>query len=424
MRHPIASFAVAASLLATLTHPSNGQSVTIEVDAGGQDRSGLPVRTVLELPDTFSPEDRVVLIAEDGSKIAGQLTPPSLLADRTRFDAASGRVALETTFIPERLDAGESARFVLSKGEIHSEVPTFSWEETSEGDRLAIGSDPVLVYVRPELDESSPEAREQTYKPFHHLYAIDGRRLSKGPGGLFTHHRGLFFGFNRVSYGDGKQADVWHARGKAFQSHEETLSRVAGPVLGRHFVRIDWHGQEGEVFARETREVTAFATGEGRLIEFASRVEAVGGPVMLDGDPQHAGVHFRADNQVAEETKGQTYYLRPDGRGGLGETRNWEPKTGEGPVNLPWNAMSIVIDGDRYSVCYLDHPENPKEARYSERDYGRFGSYFEYELTRDRPLEIRYRLWLQQGEMTLDQASALDSDFDSPATVRLVQPGE
>ncbi|QDV33535.1 DUF6807 family protein [Tautonia plasticadhaerens] len=424
MRRFIASSAVAATLLAALPDPSVAQSVTIEVEAGEHDRSGLPVRAILPLPDDFSPGDPIVLTAEGGTEILGQLTAPSLLADRTRFDAASGRVALEVNFIPDRLDAGESARFEVSRGETGSGSSTFSWEETDEGDRLSFGSDPLLLYVRPELDESSPETREQTYKPFHHLFAPDGRRLSKGPGGLYTHHRGLFFGYNRVSYGDGKQADVWHARGKAFQSHEETLSREAGPVLGRHLARIDWHGQEGEVFARETRELTAYATVGGRLIEFASRVETTGGPVMLDGDPQHAGVHFRADNHVADETKGQTYYLRPDGKGAPGETRNWEPDTGQGPINLPWNAMGIVVDGERYTVCYLDHPENPKEARYSERDYGRFGSYFEYELTEDQPLEIRYRLWIQDAEMTLEQVAALDADFDEPASVRVLQAGE
>jgi len=24
------------------------------------------------------------------------------------------------------------------------------------------------------------------------------------------HHRGIFYGFNRITYGDGKRADTWH----------------------------------------------------------------------------------------------------------------------------------------------------------------------------------------------------------------------
>ncbi|MFO0968182.1 MAG: DUF6807 family protein [Gemmataceae bacterium] len=110
------------------------------------------------------------------------------------------------------------------------------------------------------------------------------------------------------------------------------------------------------------------------------------------------------------ENAKQTYYLRPDGKGKLGETRNWDAKKG-GPVNLPWNVMSFVIDGQRYSVLYIDHPDNPGEKRYSERDYGRFGCYFAYDLTKEHPLHVRYRVWLQKGEMTAEQAEAMREAF-------------
>jgi hypothetical protein len=419
MRRLIVSSAVASILGLVAPGSASSQGVTIEVEAGDHDRQNTLVTTPIDVPGSLSRSGMLALVPDEGPMILAQLTGPRLLeAEAESLPAGWDRKELHV-ILPD-LAAGESARYTLQPIETATGSALFDWEQEDEGDRLTFGGDPVLLYVHPELDESTPEARERTYKPFHHLFAPNGRRLSKGPGGLFTHHRGLFFGFNRVSYGEGKTCDVWHARGKAFQSHEGTLAWEAGPLLGRHRVRIDWHGQEGEVFAEETREVTAYAAEGGRLIEFASRVETTGGPITLDGDPQHAGVHFRADNHVAEVTKDQTYYLRPDGLGKPGETRNWEPKTGEGPVDLPWNVMSVVIDGDRYSVAYLDHPENPKEARYSERDYGRFGSYFEYEITEGRPLEIRYRLWLQEGEMTLDQAARLDADFDEPATVRVL----
>jgi hypothetical protein len=144
------------------------------------------------------------------------------------------------------------------------------------------------------------------------------------------------------------------------------------------------------------------------------------GKVRLDGDPQHAGFQFRAAQEVAAGDQKLTYYLRPDGRGAPGETRNWDHKTRRPDcVNLPWNAMSFVVGGKRYTAVYLDHPANPKEARYSERTYGRFGSYFVYELDGQRPLEIQYRLWLQEGEMTAEQASALSADFAAPVETQV-----
>ena len=75
----------------------------------------------------------------------------------------------------------------------------------------------------------------------------------------------------------------------------------------------------------------------------------------------------------------------------------------------------FTLDDQRYTTCYLNHPSNPKETRFSERDYGRFGAYFEHDVTPDQPLIVNYRLWLQMGEMTPDQAIALRAAFASPA---------
>lgn len=407
--------------------------VSLTIEAGEHDRKNAPVCVPLAVPETLAEGASVRLEAADGSSINGQLTTPSLLDEPVETE--EGQVARELHFLLPDLKAGASATWQVSIKPGLRRMPLtavdpggvdlpdgFVWILYGEMSMLMADGHPVLEYIHPTLDESSTAARELTYKPFHHLYDPDGsRRVTKGPGGQYTHHRGLFYAFNRVRYGDGKQADVWHARGDAYQSHEETLSAEAGPVLGRHRVQIDWRGEEGKTFATEQRELTVYKTPGGHLVEFASHLESSNGKVELDGDPQHAGFHFRADDEVASETKGQTYYLRPDGPGKPGQTRNWEPKSGAGPVDLPWNAMSFVLGDRRYTVGYLDHDDNPKEARYSERDYGRFGSYFEYDLDQDHPLDVRYRVWLQHGEMDVEQMEALDADFEAPVDVK-IQP--
>jgi hypothetical protein len=76
--------------------------------------------------------------------------------------------------------------------------------------------------------------------------------------------------------------------------------------------------------------------------------------------------------------------------------------------------MSFVLRSKRYTVAYLDHPKNPKEARYSEREYGRFGSYFGYTLEKDKPLSVNYRLWLQEGLMKPEEISVLSTSFVEP----------
>ena len=84
---------------------------------------------------------------------------------------------------------------------------------------------------------------------------------------------------------------------------------------------------------------------------------------------------------------------------------------------MPWNAMSFVLGTNRYTVAYLDRPDNPKEGRFSEREYGRFGSYFEYTIEKDKPLTVNYRLWLQDGLMKPAEVAALSANFVEPVNV-------
>ena len=79
--------------------------------------------------------------------------------------------------------------------------------------------------------------------------------------------------------------------------------------------------------------------------------------------------------------------------------------------------MSFVVGGKRYTAAYLDRPTNPKEARFSERTYGRVGSYFVTTVTKEKPLVVAYRVWLQEGEMTPAEIAARSRAFVEPVTV-------
>jgi hypothetical protein len=384
------------------------------VAAGPHERKNVPVRVQLR-PGQLGDKKiaSVTLTLPDGTAIPAQGTKPGLISgDGT-----------EIHFILPHLAAGESVRL---KATLSTDSPSgtrgFAWHDHPglHAD-LHFGKRSVVTYHYERLNESSPASRVRTYKVFHHLYSPQGDRvvtngLSDDPKVHSPHHRGIFYGFNRISYDNGRTADVWHCTNGAYQQHDRLLSSEAGPVLGRHRVAITWHGQD-KAFAEEERELTVYNVPGGQLVEFASRLRSLAGPVRIDGDPQHAGFQFRAHNDVDALTAGETVYVRPDGVGRRGETRNWDPKTRRGPVNLPWNAMSFVLGGKRYTVAYLDHPMNPKEARFSERDYGRFGSYFEYTIDEGKPLTVHYRLWLQEGSMKPEDVAALSDDFVEPVKV-------
>ncbi len=419
------------SLLSLIAVPAllPGATCTVKftVSAGKHDRKDEPVRVPLRLPAEVKTIGKVAVNDEKGNRLAvGQVAPAGLLTER------AGAGTSELHFVLPRLEAGKSLELtaVIEHGTPASKDKSgFHWVTTSPGEReLRFGDRRVLAYIFRALDESTPQARVETFKVFHHVYDPSGKQLlTKGPGGLYTHHRGLFYGFMKTSY-DRHTVDIWHCpdprdkragKREAHQAHRKELQSVAGPVLGRHRVEIDWNGVGKKTFAREQRELTVYNVPGGTLIEFVSLLTPTDGPVKVDGDPQHAGFHFRASNEVAEKTSKQTIFVRPDGLGKPGTERNWDGKKNTTHVNLPWLAMSFVAGGKRWTACYLDQPTNPKEARFSERTYGRFGSYFVTTATRDKPLLVDYRVWVQPGLMKGEEVAARSKAFVEPVAVKV-----
>jgi hypothetical protein len=406
--HCIAGFALFCLLCTATAIAAETAPLKITVSAGKHDRVQGPVRVVLPDARGLAAGSVVALTDAKGKTLAGQIAAPSV-AD----EASAAAVVLH--FVAPAMKQGETATWTVTPSPV-KDAKSFSWKDTAgQYADLLYDDRPVIRYMYEPLD---PARRDQTYKMYHHVYDFAGENfLTKGPGSKFPHHRGIFFGFSKCEF-DGGKADTWHCSGDAHLSHDGLLASEAGPVLGRHTVAVGWHGTGKKVFANEKRELAVYNVAGGHLIQFASRVASAGGKVKLGGDPQHAGFQYRAAAEVGEKTAKETYYLRPDGQDKPGQTRNWG-KHGDTHANLPWNAMSFVTGGKRYTCVYIDHPQNPKEARYSERDYGRFGSYFEYHIEPGKELVIKYRLWVQEGEMTVEQAAALCADFAEPATVEV-----
>jgi hypothetical protein len=382
-----------------------------EVSAGKVDRVNDPVCVPLTVPAGKAYAAKVTL---DGKPIDAALVAAHLASEG---NAGADKEKRELWFILPKLEAGKTAAVkaeLTEGGKALAGTDALTWKREKDHAILSRGKTPVLRYEHPQLDETNWEA---TMKVYHHAYSPEGLLLTKGVGGGFTHHRGLFYGFNIVTYGKNK-VDIWHCRDKqTHQAHKEILEETPpNSVVGRHRVKIDWNGIKRQTFAVEEREMAVFPLPGGNLIEFTSRLTPTGEDVKLDGDPQHAGFHFRASNQVHDLTKGQTIFIRPNGVGKAGTEENW-PKNKK-QVDLPWLAMSFVLSsGERYTAAYLDQPTNPKEARFSERTYGRFGSYFVTTVMKDKPLTVRYRVWLQKGQMTQDAVAALAKAFVEPATV-------
>ena len=291
---------------------------------------------------------------------------------------------------------------------------TFSWktDEAAGTADLLLGDQPVIRYMFA-YDTSDDQRVHDTYKVFHHVFGPQsGGQITKGPGGKYTHHRGIFVGWNKTSFDDGKMLDFWHCKNGAHLRHIKFDRQVADDRHGSMTAEIHWNDGDGEPVIREHRtvSVTREATTGGWQIDWQSKLESMRGEITLDGDRQHAGFQFRADQGVAESNGAR--FLRPAAFPQEATAIQVGDK-GNPPahINLGWFAESYELGGRRYTVEYFDNPRLPKPALFSERPYGRFGTFFKTQLSESQPLELRYRLVVSEGDSP--SVEAIQSRYDA-----------
>lgn len=352
----------------------NSTNHTFQYTAGNHDLEGVLVYTDLEL-EYASGE---LCLETGGELIPGQVEQLSSDGVRVWWQAT--------------LSAGETMEYRLHTEQNCSDTE-FSWQRTGDQSiHLQQNGQPLIQYEHPVFDT---ENIEDTKKPFHHVFdPTSGEMITKGLGGLFPHHRGIFFGYNQVRINE-KQLDIWHARDGERSEHNEFLTEITGPIFGGHIAQIHWKDYDGNIMLNEVRDVRAFRHADDSFfIDFHTKLTSIAGPAELAGDLQHAGVQFRASQYVADHSGG-TRFIRPDDWSHnpsdeeLGE-QEWE--------NLPWNAMQYSIDENSYTVVYMSHPLNPEPSEMSERKYGRFGEFIPHSLDEDETLELRYRFWINSGD--------------------------
>jgi len=311
-------------------------------------------------------------------------------------------------------NAGESVQYSVDSS-ANCVESVFAWQTIdSYLARLYFNGRPVIEYEHPVFDY---EDIEHTKKPFHQVFSPSGSRLiTKGQGGLFPHHRGIFLGFYAFIDGSDERVDIWHARNGERSEHNRVIRKMEGPVAGGHVLAIDWIDLEGEKFVDEIREVRTFSQPDGQLlIDVRSELTALRDKVLLGGDRHHAGLQFRAAQEVADNPE-TTRFIRPEA---------WSHKPAEvelGDENIldfPWNAMFFEIEDQTYTVAYLSHPSNPTGAEMSERLYGRFGEFFSQELARGETLVMNYRFWVSKGDAP--SRTDIQHRFDNYATPPVIQ---
>ena len=288
----------------------------------------------------------------------------------------------------------------LLLGALSTHADEFRWKNDAPtgADTLMYGDKPVIRYMRA-YDPSTKERREETYKVYHHVFAPkSGAPITKGAGGKFPHHRGLYVGWNKTQFED-QNLDFWHCRKGEHFEHRKVLKQSADSKSGSMTAAIGWIDREGKEVITERRTVTVTrvktSNGPAWQIDWSTVLESRRGDIKLRGDRQHAGFQFRAAQSVADANG--ALYIRPAKQPQQPEAFQVNDRTDpDKHVDLGWLAMTCEIDGQRNTIEYFEMGA-PNPSRYSERPYGRFGAFFEADLTESAPLKMTYRIIISEG---------------------------
>lgn len=370
---------------------SGAEQVTLRVSTAGEG-ADVPVHVRLELPRALTDVPLEEISVELRQTDTGQIVPGQLIG------ADEGKAEL-WWILPQAKADSTSTWVATLKRQAGPDGKLFLWkDERGRYLDLLFGGHKVTRYMCA-YDTSSEQRTFETYKPFHHVFDASGNLLTNGPDGshpylkdkiLYPHHRGIFIGWNRLTF-EGGQYDFWHMK-DVQQVHQSFLELTAGPVLAKSKALIHWNDKNGKPIIAEHRQTTVFRQSDPTilLLDFCTELKAVRGDVFLNGDPEHAGFQYRAHDDVADGSQdGKAKYLF--------HNDSIDPKKNH---DLPWAAMSYGLTSGYYSVQHMNHPDNPKATVYSAyRDYGRFGAFFKKEIGTGQTLTLRYRLWVGHGKM-------------------------
>lgn len=236
-------------------------------------------------------------------------------------------------------------------------------------------------------DNSSKDKLLLTYKPYLHVFDADGTApITKGPGGEYTHHRGIFLGWMKIGVA-GKTFDRWHMKGGE-QVHKKFLNEKSGADGASFTSVIEYTAAEPKVLLEEERTLSFLPAPAPAyaMIDMTSKLKAVAGETKLDGDPEHAGLQFRPANEVDRTA---TVYIYPKENAAPHKDRDY-----------PWIGETFTLNGKQYSVVYLNDPKNPKGAAISAyRNYGRFGEFFKDTIPAGGEKTLHVRFLIIAGPM-------------------------
>jgi hypothetical protein len=266
--------------------------------------------------------------------------------------------------------------------------------EIVDGDKPVLRYNHQIVPAPPEVkDRISEGSRKYAVARsdyIHPLYGLHGEILTDDWVADHPHHRGIYWAWPEVDW-QGQRGDL-HAL-------QQVFARPTGKVNIEHFpdfVQIEaeneWRWEDRTPIVREVAIIRAYhQTGNGRAIDLTFRFTALDADVLIArrGQSHYGGLNVRLS--PAQDQQIATFTDPPE----ASPRRAWAHRSG-----TPQGGQSVV------GLTILQSPLNPDYPG----DWVQYPNIFwvqptfpasgtRYTITKDRPLELRYRLGLHAGRL-------------------------
>ena len=416
LKGPIILLVLSSCILTPQSVSRAGPLARITIEAGDYTRVDTPVKASLDGVPLGSPADKIRLVEVKGSQrieVPVQLeagSPPRL------WWILSGKT-----------EAGSKRMYELVEGD----SPVASGVSVKRKDKvLQIEKDGTKVLSYNHAIVPAPAGQSELYNRsgfIHPLWSPTGSVMTDIHPKDHYHHVGIWMPWTKTKF-EGKEVDFWNLKaGQGTVRFKRFLSTTNGPVYGgfqAEHEHVALKTDEGEkVVLKEVWDVRVYNVGgrqEGYWIwDFVSTQRCVADSPLHLTKYRYGGFGFRG----AAEWKGESAsYLTSQGR-----TR----KDGHA-TRARWCDTAGVSDGQWKGVTHFSHPENfghPEPMRiWPGFDQEVFFNWApvqlgDFELKPGRDHVFRYRLYVHEGKVDVENTERLWNDYAHPPKVEIERIG-
>ncbi len=338
----------------------------------------------------------------------GRQTEPSLIpAQYEPADPIGGTPARVWFFFSaNEADRGKDVAVSL----IRSGPPEYGKADLQNGIYRSRHDDPMLHVATPDdkpilsywHGAPAPGLRYPLNDFIHPVFGLDGETLTDRSPDDHHHHRGIFWAWVRNDRKGEPIGDWWIP--KNIHVEPGTIRFADGPVFTRFVAQHFWVHQpagadKAERFVEEQVVCRIFnTTGEGRAIDIDLTLTALDDGVRIGGqlykDKGYGGLTVRFGKATDVRIECDRRVIAKDTLNHL--RARWVDWTGvfAGPDGRPLPHRSGAA-----LIVHPTHPDCPPE--WITRRYGPINVSYPgldmLEIPRDRPLRLRYRMWVHRG---------------------------